>query len=376
MVVPNPSGLSPSPPSSQQPPQQPPQAQNRGPASTPVALHLSSGSAHHSYPQDASSSELEVADSDDMDSLDFESEGYEMELSSIVMRHEYENGRRFHQFRHGRYPLPNDDPEQERDALKHTLLLELTEGRLIHAPLGQNGNREPQRIIDLGCGTGRWTIDAGEAFPAAEVIGIDLSPIMPEWLPPNVRFIVDDIEDEEWLHGSSFDLVYIRHVMALIRSPDIVLKNSFNNITPGGWIECTEFDGFLLCNDDTMPDDHPPKVFLERVAQSLGSVGINFNIGARLEPLLEKAGFVNIEKRTYPVAIGRWAKTPHQRYLGMYMIEVLAQLFESAKSRALPKLGLSQQELDDMTEVAIANLDDIRCHAYINVEVYTGQKPF
>ncbi|KAL5601219.1 uncharacterized protein BROUX77_005468 [Berkeleyomyces rouxiae] len=369
MAAANSTGFSPLPPST------PPQVQNLCTQPTSVAVHQTAGPSPKMQAHDDFSMELEAADSDDMDSLNFDMDNHEMELSSVVMRHEYQNGRRFHQFRNGRYPLPNDDPEQERDALKHMLLLELTNGQLFHAPLGQHGAPDPQRIIDLGCGTGRWTIDVGEAFPAAEVIGIDLSPIMPEWLPPNVRFMVDDIEDEEWLHGSNFDLVYIRHVMALIRSPETVMKNSFDNIAPGGWIECTEFDGFLMCNDGTMPDDHAPKVFLELVAKSLKGVGINFHIGPHLEPLLKQAGFVNVEKRTYPVAIGKWAKAPQQRYLGMYMVEVLSQLFESAKSRALLKLGLSQKELDDLTESAIAGLDDHRRHAYINIQVYIGQKP-
>jgi hypothetical protein len=34
----------------------------------------------------------------------------------------------------------------------------------------------------------------GDLFPAANVLGIDLSPIQPEWVPPNVRFMVDDVE--------------------------------------------------------------------------------------------------------------------------------------------------------------------------------------
>jgi hypothetical protein len=34
----------------------------------------------------------------------------------------------------------------------------------------------------------------GDQFPAANILGVDLSPIQPEWVPPNVRFMVDDVE--------------------------------------------------------------------------------------------------------------------------------------------------------------------------------------
>lgn len=33
----------------------------------------------------------------------------------------------YHQYRHGRYPIPNDDKEQNRDDMKHAMMLELTE---------------------------------------------------------------------------------------------------------------------------------------------------------------------------------------------------------------------------------------------------------
>ena len=45
------------------------------------------------------------------------------------------------------------------------------------APLPKN----PQHILDCGTGTGIWALDIGEVFPSAEVIGVDLSPIQPEW---------------------------------------------------------------------------------------------------------------------------------------------------------------------------------------------------
>jgi len=48
------------------------------------------------------------------------------EMENGVWKHVYENGRRFHLYKHGRYPIPNDDVEQNREELKHAMLLELT----------------------------------------------------------------------------------------------------------------------------------------------------------------------------------------------------------------------------------------------------------
>ena len=69
----------------------------------------------------------------------------------------------YHHYRHGRYPLPNDDLEQGRDAMKHAIHLEACNGELINAPIGSN----PQRILDLATGTGLWAMD-GETFQSLE----------------------------------------------------------------------------------------------------------------------------------------------------------------------------------------------------------------
>jgi hypothetical protein len=58
------------------------------------------------------------------------------------------------------------------------------------------------------------------------VLGIDFTPIQPDWVPPNLKFVVDDIEDD-WLNGSNFDFVHLRQALPLLKQPEKVLKNAF-----------------------------------------------------------------------------------------------------------------------------------------------------
>ncbi|KAL8846140.1 MAG: hypothetical protein Q9198_011319, partial [Flavoplaca austrocitrina] len=116
----------------------------------------------------------------------------------------YENGRRYHAFRAGEYPLPNDEMEQDRmDLLHHIWRLMLGGGLLI------SDIHEPQRILDVGTGTGIWAIDIADEYPEAQVIATDLSPIQPAWVPPNCQFYVDDAESDwdfeplDLIHGRS-----------------------------------------------------------------------------------------------------------------------------------------------------------------------------
>lgn len=55
------------------------------------------------------------------------------------------------------YFAPNDEAENDRLDMHHHLATLLLKGRLHVAPIGKN----PQRILDLGCGTGIWAINMG-----------------------------------------------------------------------------------------------------------------------------------------------------------------------------------------------------------------------
>lgn len=116
-----------------------------------------------------------VDNNDETDSAYAESfKSYTTSLSSSAFDYRYELGRRYHSYRQGRHFLPNDEQEQDRMDLTHAEMMLLLDNHLYFAPL-----ISPQRVIDLGTGTGIWAIDFADVHPEAQVIGNDLSPIQP-----------------------------------------------------------------------------------------------------------------------------------------------------------------------------------------------------
>lgn len=68
----------------------------------------------------------------------------------------------------------------------------------------------PKKTLDFGMGTGIWAIDVAGAFTTANVVSMDISPIQPNWVPPNWRFEID-VAQLQWTDApESFELIHIR----------------------------------------------------------------------------------------------------------------------------------------------------------------------
>ena len=74
-----------------------------------------------------------------------------------------------------------------------------------------------QHVLDLATGTGIWAIEFATKYPSASVVGTDLSPIQPLYVPPNCSFEVDD-SDDPWIFSQKFDYVSIT-VPSVLNSP-------------------------------------------------------------------------------------------------------------------------------------------------------------
>ncbi|KAI2469739.1 S-adenosyl-L-methionine-dependent methyltransferase [Annulohypoxylon bovei var. microspora] len=262
------------------------------------------------------------------DNLSVTDAGYESDtattastsVSSSIWDFSFENGRRYHKFREGRYNFPNDDVEQEREDMKHAMLKLLCQ-RLHFAPI-ENSAHE---ILDLGTGTGIWAIEMGDAYPSANVLGLDLSPIQPQWVPPNVRFMVDDVESP-WLHPKNhFDYIHSRHTIMAIKDWNKLLRTSYEHLKPGGWVELQEIHHFPMSSNNTLAKDHPISQYWEFVDEGLENLGVNlrFSEEGRIATMMRQCGYVNVTERIFHIPIGTWPKNKTLKSVGLYWKTIL-----------------------------------------------------
>ncbi|KAJ6006632.1 hypothetical protein N7451_004576 [Penicillium sp. IBT 35674x] len=294
-------------------------------------------------------------------------------LLSDVKDYTYENGRRYHSYREGHYVLPNDDQEQDRQDLLHHVRNLVLNGDLYRAPLGKS----LQRALDIGTGTGIWAIDFADSHPSAEVMGTDLSPIQPSWVPPNLRFLVDDAESP-WLFSTSrpFDFIHARDLGGAIADWPRLLRQAYGHLRPGGWVELQEFEVTLRSDDDSMRLAPMLCEFLGRLHEASEAFHRPMNIAEGHRQRLVEAGFEDVRDEVYKVPSSMWPSDPIQKQIGRYNLCSLLMAVESYSLALFTRvLGWSNLQTQVFLAGVRRDLNNPDVHTYCNLHIVYGRKP-
>lgn len=147
--------------------------------------------------------------------------------------------------------------------------------------------------------------DFAEQYPDAQVIGTDLSPMQPMWVPPNVRFELEDCT-QPWSWGeSSFDFVHLRYLFGAIPDWNGFIQEAYRVTRPGGWVQSCETEVIIQCDDGSIPPDSTFKTFWNKMYHEIGG-----KIGTSFKPLTHNfqesafraAGFRDVEVYDYKVS--------------------------------------------------------------------------
>ncbi|WQF77262.1 Putative S-adenosyl-L-methionine-dependent methyltransferase superfamily [Colletotrichum destructivum] len=327
--------------------------------------HAMADYAHHpaaeDVPADDDSSSVSASSVDD--SL--------VSLRSSILDYRRENGRTYHRLSDGKYMLPNDEKEQDRLDLTHHLWLLTWDDALCKCPKKDGA----KRVLDIGTGTGIWALDYADEHPEAIVLGVDLSPIQPDFVPPNCSFEVDDVE-KDWTWVEPFDFIFIRSMIASFSSwPDILAK-AYQSLEPGGYLELHDHMLPLKCQDGTMAEDFKPYKWNNLLIEATNQIGRPINVPSTFKQMLEDAGFVDVEERIVTWPFNPWPKDPKLRDIGFWAQETALAGIEAVS------MALFTRVLDWAPEEAWVFCAEVRnehkkigVHAYYDVYGVWGRKP-
>ncbi|KAI9171811.1 mRNA 3'-end-processing protein YTH1 [Paramyrothecium foliicola] len=307
--------------------------------------------------------------SDDFEILDQQEQASQWDdtsscSTSVVSRaYEYEfvHGRRYHGYKAGLYPLPNDLAEQQREDTVHVMMLELMDGQPFLSDIGD----DPQRIIDIGTGTGTWAIDVANLYPEALVIGTDLSPIQPSWLPVNVKMFVEDCEEPDWLHGSWYDLIHFRSMASTLRNLNGILTKLYPHLRAGGWVEFQEITPRILCDDGTMEKDDALKEFFDLYAEGMDTLGLRMREPREMQKALVDAGLKDTQCIIKKVPISRWPLDKQLRTLGTLMESSILEVLDAMAAKPLAALDMPSEKRRMLAARAKESLRSSAAHRYV-----------
>ncbi|CAN9301633.1 unnamed protein product [Alternaria alternata] len=292
-------------------------------------------------------------------------------LASSILNHRIENGRQYHAYRDGAYWGPNDELAKEILDFAHHMYLLTLDQKLHLAPL-----QNPQTILDCGTGTGIWAIDMADQYPSAIVTGTDLSPIQPEWVPPNCHFEIDDVSLEWTFPPNHFDFIHIRELFGCIPDWDFFFQQAYRHTKPGGWIEIVEHSVCPISDDDTMGPDHFYHTWGKVVVEMGDRFGKTFTIWEESAERIKRAGFVDVTVMEYKWPMNGWPKDKDLKNIGRwnqlrlmggvegFMLRLLTQVGGWSVARAQVHLAQMRKELKSY-----------RAHAYLPGTVVYARKP-
>ena len=95
-------------------------------------------------------------------------------------------------------------------------------------------------FLGYSCASSAGSDLTAEQNPNSSVLGTDLSPIQPAYLPPNCRFEIDDVDDA-WAYGHKFDYIHARYLLPFVKKDwNVLFKSAYDQLNPGGWVESQE----------------------------------------------------------------------------------------------------------------------------------------
>lgn len=248
---------------------------------------------------------------DDQDS--FSDEGYAestntsylTSLASDTRKGVIENGRKYASYGKTMQGMPIDEQEQDRNDLQHAKFMLLLGGKLHLAPIADDS----QKILDLGTGSGISSIDMADRFPSTTVTGVDIAPTMPTWVPPNVHFEIEDVEENWLFRKESFDFIFGRELLMAIKDWPRLIQQAYDHLKPGGYLELEMTYPKPDCRDGSLDLDTSAYAESCRILFDCGrTMNVPWEASLEWKEQMAAVGFEEVTETILPIPVGRWPK--------------------------------------------------------------------
>ncbi|KAJ7226348.1 S-adenosyl-L-methionine-dependent methyltransferase [Mycena rebaudengoi] len=250
------------------------------------------------------------------------------------------------------------ETEEEVNRLEdmHAAFSQYFGGNLGCAPLAAV---QPRKILELGCGTGAWAIQAARQYPFAEVLAVDSAPLPDRMLPQNLKFQLADVTEQWNFEPETFDIVHARFLMGLVPDATDVISRVAQLVIPGGLLLIEEVDVGSLVATGRLPLQRVASKFIEILRNRRADI----EIGRKLESIMTSLGYfqeVHVDKISAPFSGNTSDEATNQ--LGLSL-----KKFWKRGAADLGKRAAAHGITEEMIEAHNEELDEIGSKAVMDV---------
>jgi hypothetical protein len=148
--------------------------------------------------------------------------------------------------------------------------------------------------------------DTADAYPSAQVIGSDLSPIQSRFVPPNCTFEIEDLESTWAYPQNHFDFIHIRELFGCVSDWDDFFAQTFTHTKPGGYVEIMEHSVCPVSDDGTVNDSSFFTLWGNTAVELGERFGKSLSIWKESKARMERAGFVDVAETRYKWPVNDW----------------------------------------------------------------------
>ncbi|EAA28605.1 hypothetical protein GE21DRAFT_5352 [Neurospora crassa] len=297
-------------------------------------------------------------------------------LSSTIFQYRTIHGRTYHgDVGNAESYEPNDQRHVEAMEIFHHAMLVQLDGKLYLSPLDK---KRIHKVLDVGTGSGLWAIDFADEYPNTEVIGTDVSPIQPSWVPPNVKFEIDDC-NLDWTYAeNSFDFIHMRMLAGVVNDWDKLFRNAFRCCKPGGYVESIGSSIHFLSDDGSVKEGTAMHQWGKVLGEAGKKLGRPFNVyeDDLQRKGMEAAGFVDIEFKDIQCPLGVWHPEKKAAERGLWYKLAIEEDLEGYLNYLLNVvMGWTPEETKRFAAHAKKEWNNPKIHGYFWLRVMYGRKP-